>query len=338
MTTIRERRIINLNSQNATQNNGSFLSNVSFNFSNIYTLEDNVVSLSGGVLSAQIPVSFYSVNYTNNVLRYAMLIGGILNYYTITITTGFYDYQTLFDEMHLQFQANSHNFVLTLNENNGKMNFHHQGTGDFISIIYNGSTCFSILGFGKQDYLATAENLTAPYPLDLLGIRALKIMCPEFSTNNKDSVNLATTQLIETIPVDQAPYGIIMYSNSNNEYGNLQTQNISTINIQILSELGDFVNFNNTNWTITLVLLIDRIFKVNLINNLDSALSATIIPRITEQPTEIMADQFRLGSGMNEVDFPIEEQTTEFVDEEQPTESSLDQFTEDEELKLLTTQ
>jgi len=324
MTTIRERRIINLNSQNATQNNGSFLSNVSFNFSNIYTLEDNVVSLSGGVLSAQIPVSFYSVNYTNNVLRYAMLIGGILNYYTITITTGFYDYQTLFDEMHLQFQANSHNFVLTLNENNGKMNFHHQGTGDFISIIYNGSTCFSILGFGKQDYLATAENLTAPYPLDLLGIRALKIMCPEFSTNNKDSVNLATTQLIETIPVDQPPYGIIMYSNSNNEYGNLQTQNISTINIQILSELGDFVNFNNTNWTITLVLLIDRIFKVNLINNLDSALSATIIPRITEQPTEIVAE-----------DFPIEEQTSEFVDEEQPTESSLDQFTEDEDLNLL---
>ena len=46
MTTIRERRIINLNSQNATQNNGSFLSNVTFNFSNIYTLEDNVISLS----------------------------------------------------------------------------------------------------------------------------------------------------------------------------------------------------------------------------------------------------------------------------------------------------
>jgi hypothetical protein len=282
-------------------------------------------------------VSFYSVNYTNNVLKYSMIIGGVLSFFTITITTGFYDYQTLFDEMHLQFQANSHNFVLTLNENTGKMNFHHQGTGDFNSIIYNGSTCFSILGFGKQDYLATAENLTAPYPLDLLGIRALKIMCPEFSTNNRDSVNLATTQLIETIPVDQPPYGIIMYSNSNNEYGNLQTQNISTINIQILSELGDFINFNNTNWTITLVLLIDRIFKVNLINNLDNVLSATIIPRQFQslEPTEIVADQSRLGSGMNEVDFPIEEQPTEFIDEEQPTESSLDQFTEDQDLNLL---
>ena len=324
MTTIRERRIINLNSQNATQNNGSFLSNVTFNFSNIYTLEDNVIQLSGGLLSAQIPVSFYSVNYTNNVLKYGMVVGGVLNYYTITITTGFYDYQTLFDEMQLQFQSNSHNFVLTLNENNGKMNFHHQGTGDFHSIVYNGSTCFSVLGFGKQDYLATSENLTAPYPLDLLGIRALKIMCPEFSTNNKDSVNLATTQLIETIPVDQAPYGVIMYSNSNNEYGNLQTQNISTINIQILSESGDFVNFNNTNWTITLVLLIDRIFKVNLISNLDVALST--IPRQlrleTTEPTEIVPE-----------DFPVEEQPIEV--EEQPIDSSLDQFMEDEDLKLL---
>lgn len=324
MTTIRERRIINLNSQNATQNNGSFLSNVTFNFSNIYTLEENVVSLSGGILSAQIPVSFYSVNYTNNILKYGITQGGITNYYTITITTGFYDYKSLFTEMHTQFQANSHNFVLTLNENNGKMNFHHQGTGNFHSIVYNGSTCFSVLGFGKQDYLAIAENLEAPYPLDLLGIRALKIMCPEFSTNNRDSVNLATTQLIETIPVDQAPYGIIMYSNSNNEYGNLQTQNISTINIQILSESGDFVNFNNTNWTITLVLLIDRLFKVNLINNLDTALSISTIPRIMEQPSDVIVE-----------DFPVDEQPIEFIEQEQPVESSLDQFTEDQDLNLL---
>ena len=211
MTTIRERRIINLNSQNATQNNGSFLSNVTFNFSNIYTLEDNVISLSAGLLSAQIPVSFYSVNYTNNVLKYGMIIGGTLSYYTMTITTGFYDYQSLFTEMKNKFTINGHNFVLTLNENTGRMNFHHQGTGDFHSIVNNGSTCFSILGFEKMDYLATSENLEAPHPLDLLGIRALKIMSPEFSSNNRDSVNLSTTQLLETIPVDQPPYGLILY-------------------------------------------------------------------------------------------------------------------------------
>lgn len=320
--TIRERRIINLNSQNATQNNGSFLSNVTFNFSNVYTLEDDVISLSGGVLSAQIPVSFYSVNYTNNVLKYCIQNDVNLNYFTITITTGFYDYQTLFDEMHALFQANSHNFTLTLNENNGKMTMHYNGSGSFHSVVYNGSTCFSILGFGKMDYLATNDILIAPYPLDLLGIRSLKIMCPEFSTNNRDSVNLATTQLIETISVDQAPYGIIMFSNPNNEYGNLQTQNISTINIQILSESGDFVNFNNTNWTIVLVLLIDRNIKTNFISRLDNTLSISAIPRIIEQSEEILAE-----------DFPNE--VSEQPVEEQPVESSLDQLNEDEELKLL---
>jgi hypothetical protein len=172
-------------------------------------------------------------------------------------------------------------------------------------------------------------------------------MCPEFSTNNRDRVNLATTQLIETIPVDQAPYGVIMYSNSNNEYGNLQTQNISTINIQILSELGDFVNFNNTNWTITLVLLIDRIFKMNFINNLDNALSATIIPRISsgidvEQKPENLAEEFPIDTiplavgdrGGRGAQLPTENQQFEMENEE-PTESSLDQFNEDEDLKLL---
>lgn len=332
MTTIRERRIINLNSQNAIQNNGSFLSNVTFNFSNIYTMEDNVVSISAGLLSAQIPVSFYSVNYTNNVLKYGMIVGGTLNYYTITMTTGFYDYSTLFTEMKNKFSVNGHNFVLTLNDNTGRMNFHHQGGGDFHSIVYNGSTCFSILGFEKMDYLAILENLEAPHPLDLLGIRALKIMCPEFSSNNRDSVNLSTTQLIEMIPVDQPPYGLILYSNSSNEYGNLQTQNISTINLQILSENGDFVNFNNTNWTITLILLIDRMFKVNLINNLDNVLSTIPLLRETEQPA-----QFRLGSDeepeiLAEEFSPIE--ANQQPDEE-PEESSLDKFTEDEDLKIL---
>jgi hypothetical protein len=141
-------------------------------------------------------------------------------------------------------------------------------------------------------------------------------MCPEFSTNNKDSVNLSTTQLVETIPVDQPPYGLILYSSSMNDYGNLQTQNISTLNIQILSESGDFINFNNTNWTMTFILYIDRLFKVKLINNLDNV--------------------FNLASDLRQL--PMSETTAEQVNEipkEQPEESSLDQLNYDEELKLL---
>lgn len=335
MTTVKERRIINLNSQNAILNNGSFLSNVSFNFSNIYTVEDDVISLSGGLLSAQIPVSFYSVNYTCNVLKYCIDIAHVLTYYTITITTGFYDYQSLFIEMDTQFKANGHNFTLTLNENSGKMTLKYNGVNTFTSIIYNGSTCFSILGFGKMDYLATSNILIAPYPLDLLGIRSLKIICPEFATNNRDSVNLSTTLLVESIPVDQPPYGLIMYSNSNNDFGNLQTLNISSMNIQILSENGDFVNFNNANWTMTFVLFIDRLFKVKLVNNLNSVMMD--MPRIPKIQNEVPQQN------VSEEEFIPEEQIVteeEFIPEEQivteePEESSLDAMNDDEELQLL---
>ena len=125
-----------------------------------------------------------------------------------------------------------------------------------------------------------------------------------------------------------------MFSNSNNEYGNLQTQNISTINIQILSESGDFVNFNNTNWTIVLVLLIDRNIKTNFISRLDNTLSISTIPQITEQSSEIVAEDFP-NEAIPIGDEEQVEQPVENLDEEQPIESSLDQLNEDEELKLL---
>lgn len=329
MNTVREKRIINLNSENAIKNNGTFLSNVSFNFSNVYDTDEQVISLSGGLMSAEIPVSFYSLNYTNNVLNYCLEDHGILEYYTITITPGFYDYDTLFSEMSAKFLVNSHHFTMTLNETTGKMTFTHTGTKTFYSIVYNGSTCFSLLGFEDMDYLATGDILNAPFLLDLLGTRKLKIMCHEFAGNNKDSVNSSTNQLVATVPVNQPPYGLILYSNFSNEYGNLQINNISTINIQILSELGQFINFNNTNWSMTFVLYIDRQLKNKTYNYLDNYLE--VLPKYTN-PTidENVPQQTEEISDLPQI--PVDEQYSE---EPNVEESSLDNIEKDEELKLL---
>lgn len=322
-TTMREKRIINLNSENSIKNNGTFLSNVSFNFSSVYDIDENVISLSGGLMSAEIPVSFYSLNYTNNILKYCLEDHGVLEYYTIIITPGFYDYETLFTEMKNQFLVNSHHFEMTLNETTGKMTLTHTGTKTFYSIVYNGSTCFSVLGFDDFDYLATNDVLNAPYLLDLLGTRKLKIMCQEFAGNNKDSVNVSTNQLVATIPVNQPPYGLILYSNFSNEYGNLQINNISTINIQILSELGQFINFNNTNWSMTFVLYIDRQIKVKAYNYLDTYMEN--LPKYQ--------DYQELPQSEENVQNQPDEQYLE--DNTDVQESSLDNIAKDEELNLL---
>ena len=65
---IREKRLISLNSNNATRyNNGSYLSDVVFDFANILSPEDSIVYTECGVGNAEIPATFYNIDITNNV-------------------------------------------------------------------------------------------------------------------------------------------------------------------------------------------------------------------------------------------------------------------------------
>ena len=65
-----DNRIITLNSQDGEKLNGTYLSNIHFNFSGILKDEKNLLRSYVTVLNAQIPVSFYIIDETNNVLNY----------------------------------------------------------------------------------------------------------------------------------------------------------------------------------------------------------------------------------------------------------------------------
>jgi len=118
----KEKKIININSQDATiKINGTFLSELTFSFPNIVSQNEEIEYLEGGLESAVFPVSFYVVNYSNNIFSYTIFHLGVYTDYSITIPVGNYDYKTLFTAMHTAFTANGHNFVLTLNEINGIM-------------------------------------------------------------------------------------------------------------------------------------------------------------------------------------------------------------------------
>ena len=68
-----ENKLISLNSKFATKLNGSFISNVVFPFSGILKNETNVKHVYISVMNAQMPVSFYVINSTNNILKVCLL-------------------------------------------------------------------------------------------------------------------------------------------------------------------------------------------------------------------------------------------------------------------------
>lgn len=300
---IREKKIINVNSTDATiLKNGTFLSDMTFSFTNIVSQNDDVEYLEGKIESAVFPVSFYIVNYSNNVFNYTILHSGVYTNYSITIPVGNYDYRTLFSAMITLLDTNGHHFDITINEINGITTmFYHSTSGRvFYRINHALSTSFRILGFDvNTDYFPSANTLIAPYPLNLLGIKKLKIFCPQFSSSNLDSSQYSTTTLVATITNDQAPWGQINYYDSSGETGSkLKVFDISSIDVRITDEFGSPINFNNCDWSITFVLNIYRIGEYKALRKL--MMSDTNPPeeeiiqkeeqQIEEQPEEVNPD------------------------------------------------
>ena len=65
-----DNRLITLNSQDGEKVNGTYLSNINFNFSGLLKEDKNLIRSYVTVLNAQIPVSFYIIDETNNMLYY----------------------------------------------------------------------------------------------------------------------------------------------------------------------------------------------------------------------------------------------------------------------------
>jgi hypothetical protein len=101
--------------------------------------ERNITYGEVGLVSAQIPVSFYTVSYAINTLNYQISATN----YSITITPGNYNANTFITELQALFTANGHAFTITLNNNNGVLTFNFSQNFTLLAT----STSRNVLGF-----------------------------------------------------------------------------------------------------------------------------------------------------------------------------------------------
>jgi hypothetical protein len=100
---------------------------------------------------------------------------------------------------------------------------------------------------------------TLPYPLNLLGINRLAIRSSRLLISSFNSFDMGKGINLATIPVDQPSWGLINYSNQTDlNKSALEIKYIDLIDIQIADENNVLIDFQNTNWTCTLVLEIIR--------------------------------------------------------------------------------
>ena len=242
-----ESRLVSINSANALiKNNTTFNSDVVFKFPGLVKPEQHITSVQFQLVDAQIPVSFYNINYTNNTLNYQI---SSVNY-SITASPGNYNFNSLATHLISKFLANGHSFTITINKQNGIITLSMSATNFILQV----SSMFSVLGFLLSNKTSSSFSLTADYPLNLLGITKIKIQSVNLNTYNADSANNGVSNNIGLIPVDQPSFGLIIYENKSSSKFQLRDNLVNEIDLQFLDQNNNLINFNNIDWNITILI------------------------------------------------------------------------------------
>ena len=246
-----DNRLITLNSQDGEQVNGTYLSNIKFNFSGLLQDDIYLVRTYITVLNAQFPVSFYIIDNTDNMLYYTD--NSISK--TLELTPANYNGNQMVTALNTGFTANSSPITCFLAPLTGILYFTITG-GTSITFLST-STVKNILGF--NDNISSSSLLKLPYQLNLLGKKKLFINSNSLKNSAFTSKSLSSVQTIATIPVDQPPYSMINYTSiSDLEKNILFNRSLDVIDIQIVDEDNKYINFQNINWSITLCLTIEK--------------------------------------------------------------------------------
>lgn len=279
-------RIINLASASARYLNGNRKSDVVFDFKNILTEQPDIIHTTIGCVSAQIPVSYYTVNEYNNILN--------TSFGSYAIYLGNYTVSSLIVEMIPRItNGAAATMQITIQKITGKLTFVCNEIRNF-TFFSAGSTALSWLGFDPALNYSSDQygSLTAPNPLNLLGTQQLRINSTACGGSNSNSSALGESSLIAVIQSSAPPFGMILYNNQSS-YSLLKNKRISSIDIQIMDEKNNPIDFNGIDWSLTLQMTIYR--RVPLPNNETNYLRpilqslTTIQQSLSNQPSPVTA-------------------------------------------------
>jgi hypothetical protein len=235
--------MVSLDSRNATTyNNGSYNSNVRFDFNMPITLDTNALKMTASVIQFTAPNSLYIINETNNFL--SITINGTLTY-NVYFTYGNYNSATFMTMFANQFSG----FSITKNSINNIFSIAHT-TYNFT--INSGSTIGDIMGFANNtNYTSLSFRFTMPYTCNFNGLQSFNIHFSNIGTRNIDSFTKSASDIIQTIPLDPNET-LIKFIRQYDFNFTIFQDTIEYIDIQMKDDLGNYLNFNNQHWNLVL--------------------------------------------------------------------------------------
>jgi len=252
-------RLISINSRFATRKvNGRKHSSLLFDFNSIAIRDAETLYHTIAIQSAEIPASYYNVNAFNNEINITQ--GAVTT--TITIPKGNYNANTFATSFMTLFNAvaGMDDATLAFNTTTGCYSFMSDQAGANLTINLASTTANVLLGIdpdentGSISFNYAADDPTFfPLPANFLGVTKIKVLSDALSGGNYDSKSLGTTTLVDTISVSGGGFGLTDFTSLGRE-SFVKAKRIDEIDIQLLDQDNNVINFNGINWTMTLLI------------------------------------------------------------------------------------
>jgi len=228
--------------------NGTVFNNGSMNSSIEYQLDDAVrrprdaKSMSVSVLKFTCPISFYQINSSNNKLSITMN-GNTLIY---SLPYGNYIYSTFTTALGLLLPTT---FSFSFNTINNRMTI----TNSTYNFTINPSSMWEVMGFAyNTSYDSFNRVLTMPYTVNFSGIYSFNIHCQEISTRNIDSNTSSISDILASVPINNAQNNIIYYEKKTDDEFILTNQFLDTFTINLIDDIGNYIDLNNQHYNLVL--------------------------------------------------------------------------------------
>lgn len=211
----------------------NYKSQIEFNIPNLIRKDDTIEYIMFSVPYAIVPVSFYTINDTNNTL--VVLENSVTTTYTF-LPYGNYNanqFITIFKTLlpsrfNITLDAVSSRFTIT----NTTYNF----------TLLSSSTIDYIMGFSGNN-ASSLLTLTLPRVCNFLALPRINMRCNVLA-NSTMAGSQQTNDLVITIPNNSKPNGEIVYNNSSGIQMLFQQEILNTFVVSLTNDIGQLINFN----------------------------------------------------------------------------------------------
>lgn len=223
--------------------NGDFQSRVQIDLPDLTFHMDHIQNAYLSVVHAEVPNSFYIVNYTNNQF--------ILNATTYTLTRGNYNVNTFITMITALLPVG---YSFTYSSITTKLTMTHITTPFTVNASSSSSTVNSIMGLGVINL--TGLSIAFPNVVNFIPLQRINFRSSYFNFGCFNTTD-GSSDIFLPLQNNAGQNSIINYNNQTQNKFLIQDRNITSFTITVTDDRGQLVNFNGVAWLMTIQIDID---------------------------------------------------------------------------------